>query len=327
MSLESSSAAIEEVKKEVESIPSEKQLDTAFIDSLLKTKRGDEPFPSLRIRDEVHNYHMLKWEKDLALLERKLESIIGEIAKEKDRKEADYYDADTCIRSIEKYIPDEKADKLPWDKQSKVECLILGVFLVLTLVINLINFPAILKENSTFIARHPWVGLLFCGTITLSAIGYKFAEQHFEVLKKYTKQTTMAAAIGVLNFSSLAIIAFLLSSFADFSADTWLARILKSLGKEPSDILTMVASGSIFFSEICTSMLFSKTLYQIFDMHGRKDKENPKYTQAMESIKEYMDIVNAEKNANILKDTIRNVKRDGLINYTQRADAYLVSNA
>lgn len=314
---------IEQIEKEIEDLPNTKNIDTEYINTLLSGRVEIESPPSLRIRDEVHIYHQKKWEKDLTLIHNKIDSIIATVDGDLNKKKMDKDDADVKILSTQKQIPDVNADKLPWDRESKWYAYTIATFLTLTFFINIYNFPRLLARNSPFVAENELMAILFCITLSLSAIGYKFAEHQFEILRKYSSTTTAAASIGVLTFSATAIITFLLSSFFT----THIVILVWSIPIKIGGLLEIITSGSIFFSELCTSMLFSKCLFEIIDAHSRKDKDNPEYIKLKDIIKEYEDLLTTHKTATILRDTITDLKATGLKNYTQRSDAYLLKQS
>lgn len=314
---------IEQIEKEIEDLPNTKTIDSEYIDTLLSGRVEIESPPSLRIRDEVHIYHQKKWEKDLTIIHNRIDSIIASVDGDIKKKQKDKDDAEIRIMSIPKHVPDKNSEKLLWDQESKIQAYIIAIFLLATVIINIINFPALLEKNTTLIAENKMLAFLFCFTLSLSAIGYKFAEHQFEVLRKYSSLTTASAAIGILIFSTLAIISFLISSFATPTITVAIWNIPIKI----SGIMDIITSGSIFFSELCTSMLFSKCLFEIIDTHSRKDKDNPEYVKMKDTIKEYEDLLTTHKTASILRDTIVNLKQTGIKNYTQRSDAYLLKQS
>lgn len=314
---------IEQIEKEIEDLPNTKKIDSEYIDTLLSGRVEIESPPSLRIRDEVHIYHQKKWEKDLTIIHNRIDSIIANVDGDIKKKQLDKDDADITILSIQKQIPDINAEKLLWDRESKWQAYIITAFLVLTFGINIYNLPKLLANNSPLVAENELLATLFCITLSLSAIGYKFAEHQFEVLRKHASKTTAAASIGVLLFSTTAIISFLMSSFFTTS----ITILVWDIPIKISGLLEIITSGSIFFSELCTSMLFSKCLFEITEAHSRKDKDNPDYIRLKDIIKEYEDLLTTHKTATILRDTITDLKSTGIKNYTQRSDAYLLKQS
>lgn len=94
--------------------------------------------------------------------------------------------------------------------------------------------------------------------------------------------------------------------------------------------MNYVDASSVFFvfmTEIFATMLFTKVLYEIVTTHGRKEKLNPEYTELKKKIDAFLDIVKSEKTAPIILASMEDLQENGVNNYAQRADAYLIYQA